>query len=381
MSLHDRFYRKLLHILPAHFRETYEDEMVRAFSALRRRDGAIPTWLRTFPDLAFSAAQTHLQALSQDLRYASRKIAQSPGMLALVTLTFGAGIGTNIALFSMVDALLFRPLPVAGADALVSIHRGPGTREPASYFDYRDLRDRGTLFSQLTATFTFPALVTASTEQRRMCSLVTGNYFTTIGVMPMLGRFIGPEDDNTNGTVAVLSHQLWQSEFHSNPQVLGRTVSLNDRRFTIIGVAGPEFSGTHQPLLTEIYVPLSLHAAFIPAIRETEATRDQRWLALFGRLKPGVTLAQAEANLNSIEAQIQSEHPELGDSEAKRMDRALHVTPTGGVRVPHLRTALRYTRNFGTVWFFGRNENTYCAVISFEVLSSHALYVIHGNFL
>jgi len=348
MSLHDHLYRKLLHILPAHFRENYEDEMLRAFTALRLRDGALPTWLRIIPDLAFSAAQTHLQALGQDFRHASRKIVQSPGMLALVTLTFGAGIGTNIALVSMVDALLFRPLPVADANTLVAIQRGAGASEPASYFDYRDLRDRNTTFSQLSATFTFPALVTASTEQRRMCSLVTGNYFATIGVMPLLGRFIGPEDEGATGAgaVAVLSHQLWSSEFHSDPQVLGRAVALNDRKFTIVGVAGPEFSGTHQPLLTEIYVPLSMHPVFVPAIRETEATRDQRWLAPFGRLKPGVSIAQAEANLNAIEAQIQSEHPALGGSEAKRIERALHVTPTGGVRVPHLRTAIRRGATF-----------------------------------
>ncbi|MBL8174341.1 MAG: ABC transporter permease [Bryobacterales bacterium] len=346
MSRHDRLYRKLLHILPAHFRESYEDEMTRAFAEVRRRDGASGTWLHTIPDLAFSAIQTHGQALREDLRYAARKIAQSPGMLLLVALTFGAGIGTNIALFSMVDALLFRPLAVAEADTLVSIQRGPGTREPTSYFDYRDLRDRNVTFSQLAATFTFPALVSASTEHRRMCSLVTGNYFVTAGVLPLLGRGIGKEDDETNAAVAVLSHALWQSEFQSDPRVLGRTVLLNDRKFTIVGVTGPEFTGTHQPMLTEIYVPLSMHSVFIPGVRETEATRDQRWLVPFGRLKAGVSAAQAEANLNAIEAQIQSEHPELGDSEEKRIDRALHVTPTGGVRVPHLRQAIRRGATF-----------------------------------
>ncbi|MBS1828266.1 MAG: FtsX-like permease family protein [Acidobacteria bacterium] len=115
---------------------------------------------------------------------------------------------------------------------------------------------------------------------------------------------------------------------------------------TIIGVAGPEFPGTHQPLLTELYVPLSMHAAFIPAVQETDDTRDQRWLVPFGRMKPGVTLTQAEANLNAIEKQMQAEYPHLGDTEPKRIDRMLHVVPTGGVRVPHLRRAIQKGASF-----------------------------------
>jgi len=343
MPVSDRIYRLLLRAYPAQFRENYEREMVHAFGELRKRDGAAMTWLRALSDLATSVPAEHAGTLRQDLRFAGRKLAASPAAVLLIALTLGAGVGPNVALYSAVDALLFRPLPVGDADTFVAVGRGPGVRETSSYFDYRDLRDCNTTFSQLSASFVFPALLGhEGSEERRMCGLVSGNYFAALGIQPLLGRFISGEDDGApgSGAVAVLSHSLWRNRFASDPVILGETILLNDRTFTIIGVTPEEFHGTMLPLATQLYVPLSVHPAFVPGIVESEATRDQRWLSLFGRLKAGVTAAQAEANLNSIERQIQDEYPELGRSEEQRRDRILYVAVPQGVSVPHLRRAI-----------------------------------------
>jgi putative ABC transport system permease protein len=343
MPLGERVYRLLLRAYPAQFRENYEREMVHAFGELRKRDGAAAAWLRVLADLAASVPAEHARALRQDLRFASRKLASSPAAVALIALTLGAGVGPNVALYSAVDALLFRPLPVNEPESFVVVGRGPGVRETSSYLDYRDLRDRNTTFSQLSATFAFPALLGhEGSEERRLCGLVSGNYFASLGIQPFLGRFISDEDDGAPGTgaVAVLSHSLWRTRFAADRGVLGETIVLNDRKFTIIGVAPENFHGTMLPLATQLYAPLSMHTAFVPGIVESEATRDQRWLSLFGRLKPGLTPTQAEANLNVIERQIQNEHPELGTTDEQRRDRILSVAVPQGVWVPHLRRAI-----------------------------------------
>ncbi len=311
---------------------------------MRQREGAARTWGRTLWDLARSAPLQHAAALRQDFSFAWRKLAASPGTVALVILTIAAGAGVNVANYSSMDALLFRPLPVDEPEKIVAIGRGSGTGETSSYFDYRDYRDRNTTFSSLSAAFVYPALArSGGSEERRMCGIVSGNYFNTIGIRPLIGRFIEPADDGAAGTgsVAVLSYKYWKNHFGGDTTLEGKTVVLNDLEFSVIGVAQEDFHGTLLPLSIDIYAPISMHRTFIPAVAETEATRDRRWLSLLGRLKEGVTVAQAEANLNAIEAQIQADHPALAPTGDKRRERRLTAAVPHGVSVPHIRRLLQ----------------------------------------
>jgi len=344
MTFSDRAYSLLLHLYPAQFRENYELEMVLAFGELRQRDGAARTWVLTLWDLLRSVPLEHAAALHQDFAFAWRKLAASPGTVALIVLTIAAGAGVNVANYSSMDALLFRPLAVDEPERVVVIGRGSGTGETSSYFDYRDYRDRNTTFSSLAAAWVYPALAgSGGSEERRMCGVVSGNYFNTLGIKPLIGRFIEPADDGAAGTgpVVVLSHKYWKNHFGGDTTIAGKTIVLNDLEFSVVGVAQEDFHGTLLPLSIDIYAPLSMYRTFFPAVAETEATRDRRWLSLLGRLKEGVTVAQAEANLNAIEAQIQADHPALAATEEKGRERRLTAAVPHGVSVPHIRRLLQ----------------------------------------
>lgn len=256
-----------------------------------------------------------MEGLWRELRLAVRGFARSPGFVAAVVGSLALAIGANTAIFTLVNAVLLRPIPgLRDADALVNVHPvGPddeGSFGSFSYLDYVDFRDRNDALSGLAA-FTDRGLSFGEGDRVELVGgqLVSGNYFPLMGVRPHLGRLIEPADDAAPGLapVAVVSHGLWQRRLGSDPAVVGRTVRLGGFPFTVIGVAEPNFSGHFIGFPFDVWVPLSMTERAAPI--ETLTQRDSAWLELVGRLRPGVSIGQAQAALGAVAAGLAREHP------------------------------------------------------------------------
>ena len=204
---------------------------------------------------------TVLEDFGQDVRYAARMLLKSPAFTAVAVLSLAFGIGVNTAIFSLVDKLLIRKLPVEEPDRLVivSAGRGQGTATMSNYPDFVDYRDKNDVFEGLVC-YTQRALTLSDQGQaeRILGMIVSGNYFTALRVQPALGRGFLPEEDKPAAThpVAVLSYGLWQRRFGADPQAVGKTVNLNSHAFIIVGVAPPEFTGTIAGSRPDIYIPI-----------------------------------------------------------------------------------------------------------------------------
>jgi len=256
-----------------------------------------------------------MQTLFQDLRYGARILLKRPGFTLIALITLALGIGANTAIFSLVNTALLRPLPVEEPNRLVSLNivlLNSGQSYPTlSYPNYRDLRDRNSSFSGLLAYWNGPVSLSKDGLNERISSyLTTGNYFEVLGVKPALGRFITPEDDKEPGAhpVAVLAYDSWQNRFAGDPRVIGKTVIVNGRSFTIIGVAQQGFYGTEIVYRPEMWFPMAMQAQ-IEATDNRLEVRDEYRFFVQGRLKPGVTMAQAENELKIIAAQLAREFP------------------------------------------------------------------------
>ncbi|HTQ55920.1 MAG TPA: ABC transporter permease [Bryobacteraceae bacterium] len=257
-----------------------------------------------------------MPSLVRDIGYALRQTRRSPGFTLMAVLTLALGIGANTAIFTVVDAVLLRPLPgVASPSRLVSLYRVQHNDafDSMGYPDYADLRDRNTSLSALAAFSPVSMSLSRGTPERIIGSVVTGNYFSTLGVRPALGRPILPSDDTEPGAhpVAVLSHALWTRRFGADRGAVGATVLLNGYSFTIVGVAPPSFRGTLAGLPAEVWVPLSMLSEAMPNSvgRHYFDERAWGWLRVFGRLKPDVAFTQAEAELKGISRQLALAYP------------------------------------------------------------------------
>ena len=269
-----------------------------------------------------------MHALWRDIRHASRSLRKAPGFLAIVILTLGLGIGANTAIFSLMDQVLLRPLPVDDPAALVLLD-GPGpfrgrtmNAMTFSYPMYKDFRDRNEVFSGVLARFPLSTtIVWRGASERANGELVTGNYFDVLGVRPALGRLFNAADDRTPGghPVAVLSYGYWQRRFGRDPQVLNQTITVNDRPLTIVGVSARGFTGVQVGQAADVMVPSMMKAEMTPTWNDLD-NRRSRWLTVMARLKPGVSRTQAEAAMNVIYRQInEQEIKELpGGSESFR---------------------------------------------------------------
>jgi len=236
-----------------------------------------------------------MQTLWQDLRYGARMMAQNPGFTCVAAFTLALGIGANTAIFSVVNAVLLQPLPYAKADELVSIHRTPGgeTRWPFSPPAYLDLKRRNTVFTDIAALSNkgWPANLTDWGEPERLQGFqVSATLFPLLGVKTALGRaFLAEEDRPGANHVVVLSHELWRRRFGADPQAVGRTLTLNGGSYTVIGVTPADFRLYTK---TDIWTPLAFTAA--------DENDRSGYLEVIGRRKPGVTLAQAGAEAETI---------------------------------------------------------------------------------
>lgn len=277
-------------------------------------------------------------ALGQDIRYGWRQLLKHPGFTALAILSMALGIGANTAIFSLVDTVLLRPLPVGNPSQLIAVDgqlRNGTEFTLQSYLNYKDYRDRNSAFSGLLAyRFVVASLSHNGLNERVWGFDVSGNYFDVLGVKPVLGRAFLPEEDVTPGShpVAILSHACWQKRFAGNPSIVGQTILLNTHRFTIVGVAPAGFVGTEVAYAPEFWVPLMMAKEIEPGSTWLD-TRESDNLFVIGRLKPGLTVAQAKAQLDGLTVQMAKEHPK---ENAGR--RVLLMPP--GLFIPDIRNSI-----------------------------------------
>ena len=271
-----------------------------------------------------------MEAMLQDLRYALRMLAKSPGFTIVAILTLALGIGANAAIFSVTDQVLLRLLPVRNPEELVVLHApGPqpgrnwsdGDRGAAwSYPMYKDLRDRNQVFSGLLARFAIQASVSGQGHtELANGELVTGNYFETLGVSPALGRVFNSQDETAPGAnpVVVLSYGYWERRFGRDSGILNKQLVVNGTSLTVVGVVRPGFFGVQVGQTPDIFVPITLKAQMTPN-SDGLADRQDHWVAILGRLKPGVNRVRAQAGLQpEYSAILQSEASEMKKSSAQ----------------------------------------------------------------
>ncbi len=260
--------------------------------------------------------------LWQDLRYGVRMLRKQPSFTLIAMLTLALGIGANTALFSVVDAVLLRMLPVKAPEQLVLLSRNTGgtMTDNISFGMYERLRDHDRTLVGLLAYY--PLRLTASIEGQPEPALrgqlVTGNYFDVLGVSAARGRTMTPDDDRTPGAhpVCVISDGYWQRRFGGDPNVIGKTIALSNHPFTIIGVTPPEFFGTEVGAAMDITVPLTMQEQVMPGIR-TFVSGGGNPFRLLGRLQAGATMAQAQASLGLLYQQYMADEFQRISTRAK----------------------------------------------------------------
>jgi predicted permease len=327
----ERVYGRLLRLYPGEFRAEYGDEMSLLFRDRIREESVASLLLAVVVDTLLTAPKEHWTMWSQDVRYALRMMAKNPGFTLVAAGSLALGIGATSAVFSLADALILRPLPVADPGALLSL-RSEVKDAPfganyysTSYPDYRDYREKSRSFDGLAAfEYTMASFVrdVKAPPQLRMGVLASGNLLSVLGVEPTLGRGFRPEEDEVPGrdAVVVLSHELWTSVYGGDPGVVGRTIRLNGADFTVIGVTPARFTGVDQFVRPAFFVPL--HAAPLlegePGATRLEKRGDHR-LAVKGRLRRGVSPAEAQAELTTLASGLQATYPETNRNQSVRL--------------------------------------------------------------
>ena len=263
-----------------------------------------------------NGARRFLADIARDLRYALRSLRASPGFVAAFVLTFALGIGVNTSVFSVVNSLIFRPLPVDDGDRIVVLARRTGTGrtlEGVSHPDLEDIR-LGTpeAFDDVAGyQVGFTGIASGNTSPARvLVTWVTGNYFSMLGVKPAVGRLIEPGEGEPGrwDAVVVLGHSTWKRRFGSDPEIVGKTVRIGGQICTIIGVAPPEFPGTFAFSESELFLPLHWLGTDLER-------RDEGTLHALARLRSGVSLSRAQANVDHVVESLRREHPEHASLE------------------------------------------------------------------
>jgi putative ABC transport system permease protein len=305
-------YRLLLYLYPASFRADYGEEMEAIFR-MHMRDTAgaarIGLWFGVLREVIMNAPAVHWDILKQDLRYTARTLNRARGFALTAVLVTALGVGANTAAFSVADFVLLRPLPFADPDALVRLCEGPrtgggwGCMNELSPANYRDFKSMNSSFDAMGAfTGAGVNLVGVGEPRRLEIAPVTQEVLPVLGVTPMIGRvFESREDDRS---AVVISYGLWQSQFASDPAVLGRTVHLDGVPHTIIGVMP---RGFYFPTRTvQMWTALTFRD-------EDYEDRTNTYIRGVGRLKPGVTFEQARADLEVIAARLSRDYPDTNE--------------------------------------------------------------------
>ncbi len=252
-----------------------------------------------------------LEAIRADLKYALRQLIKHPGFAATAIVTLALGIGANVVVFSVLNALILRPLNVSEPQSLYNVEHKKHSWLSQSYPDYLDYRDRNNTFSAMVAYDTTSAAIsTSKAATKNFGYLASGNYFDMLGVQPALGRFFHASDEHGTGSAPyiVLSNDFWHTRFNSNPSVLGTTINLNKQPFTVIGVVPKEFHGTEIFFWPDFWIPITNapQIGYSPHYLENRSTHNP-WV--LGRLKAGVTPQQATDDLNAISRRLAGQYP------------------------------------------------------------------------
>jgi putative ABC transport system permease protein len=280
-----------------------------------------------------------MQTLWQDLRYGARMLRKRPGFTFIAVLTLALGISANTVGFSILNAILFRPRPVAEPERLVELY----SSEPrnsygvSSYQDYVTFREQGEVFSGLAAYR--PGRYKLGGEdgvEPVIGEAVSGNYFDVLGVKAFSGRMFLPEEDRTPGShpVVVIGHDLWRRRFGADPTLIGKPIKINNHALTVIGIAPPEYTGMFRALAAELWVPVMM----IPQLGSADLNhRGDHWLYLVGRLKSDATLEGARARFDLITAQLRGAYPEswrqTGATGATH-EKSVTILPESETRIP-----------------------------------------------
>ena len=258
-----------------------------------------------------------MRTILDDIRYAGRVLTKNPMFTGVVVLTLALGIGLNTAVFSVIDGLLLRPLPGTRApDELVQLYRTYRGEQFGSNSipHYLDVRERsGNTFSGVTLwDFETMNLATGGRNERVLGVMASANHFSVLGVNAALGRTFVPAEDTGRGAhpVAVLSWSTWKGAFGGDPKIIGRSIILNGRSYSVIGVAPKEFRGALPLVIPAMWVPLTQFDDIRPGQRDGYTSRGSNSFNVVARLKPGVTLAQANAQMKALIAGLRAEHPE-----------------------------------------------------------------------
>jgi predicted permease len=248
----------------------------------------------------------------QDIRYALRMLAKNPAFACVVVLTLALGIGANAAIFSLLDKMLLQSLPVTNPDqlAVLSVYdpkEGPNDDSSFSYPMYQDLRDRNSVFSGVIARSGVQMNVSYGDQTERAGGeLVSGNFFEVLGVKPWAGRLFTQEDDRTPGAhpVAVLSYAFWERRFGKDPNLIGKTILVNEQPVTVLGVTPPSFYGLDLSFNPDVRLPLMMTPVFNPLPPTRLQSRRHQWLSVMARRKTDITVEQAQASLSVLYKQI-----------------------------------------------------------------------------
>src|SRR4051812_7676214 len=309
--------------LEAHMAMRMDENVARGMSPddarreARLRFGNAPA---TRERVAAADATLHLDNFLRDVRYAARQLRRSPGFAVTAILTLAVGIGANVVVFSVLNALLLKPLHVAGADRLFQIEQKGQGDLSQSYPDYFDYRARNSSFADMAAyRINVAALGTGGYAQRAWMYEVSGNYFDMLGVQPATGRFFHETDEHgpNSAPYIVLSDAFWRARFNADTRVVGMKADLNKHPFTILGVAPPSFHGTEIFIWPDFWMPIA-NEEQVEAFNFL-SMRTMHGLNVIGLLKAGVTPKQATENLQAVASQIAREHPKEADGLTARL--------------------------------------------------------------
>src|SRR5499427_1559887 len=251
----------------------------------------------------------------QDLRFAARMLRKNPSFTTVAVLTLALGIAANTTVLSWISATLLNPIPgVAHTSDLVAVtrcYRSDHPTPPFSYLDLRDLEERTQTFAALLGYHDdYMSFTSAKKPERLYGALTTANYFDVLGVHPILGRAFLPEEGtpHAGAAVIVIGYAVWQNHFAGDPQIVGKTIQVNRHPYTVIGVAPRDFTGCKTGLRTEMWIPLSMDRDVWGSNRPDY--RSVVWLNVLGKLRPGITKNQAQAELNLLMQGIVERFPE-----------------------------------------------------------------------
>lgn len=263
-----------------------------------------------------------MSTLIGDIRYSVRSLLKNPGLTLAAVLSLGLGIGANTTIFTWVQAVLFRPIPVAsdpGAIRIAAMENREGQSRSWSYPNFKDFRDRVTMMDVVAQDDQTYSIAVDQTAERTWGGLVSGNYFEVMGVRAAAGRLFTGQDDVTPGghPVAVISHSYWQRRFAGAPGVIGKQVTINNAPMTIIGVAPEGFIGSFLGVSASAWVPMAMQKEMMGGDRANQ--RGNGWFQTMVRLKPGVSQAQAQSEAASIMSQLEQEYKDVNDGRRLRI--------------------------------------------------------------